>query len=361
MSEAKYIDLQHGILNFPIFLPDATRAVVRSLDNNDLQDCGITALMMNTFHLMQNPGSSTIKSNGGLHSFANWNMPIVTDSGGFQIYSLIHQNPKMGQIRSNGARFKSQDGREYNLTPEKSIQLQLSYQSDIIFCLDDCTHVDASLADQKDSIKRTVEWARRSKAEYEKLLISRPDNQKPKIFAVVQGGGFLELRKECAEQLLEIGFDGYGYGGYPLDKQGKLLDDILAYTRSVIPKKYPMHALGIGHPVSVKTCYNLGYDIFDSALPTRDARRGRLFLITQPNLFTNDKWFDYLYIADEKNIKDSRPISEDCRCYCCQNFSLSYLHHLFKINDALFYRLASIHNLHTMKILIDILGKNTAG
>lgn len=358
MTRPRNIKLDHGNIDFPTFFPDGTKAVVRALDANDLENCGVNTIMMNTFHLMQNPGSSTIKSIGGLHSFCNWSKPIVTDSGGFQIYSLIHQNPKMGQIRSDGAHFKSQDGREYNLSPEKSIQLQLSYKSDIIFCLDDCTHVDGSADEQRESVKRTIDWAKRSKAEYEKILAQRPNTLKPKIFAVVQGGGHLDLRRECAEELLQIGFDGYGYGGWPLDSRGDLLVDILAYTRELIPDEFPMHALGIGHPLSVRDCFQLGYDIFDSALPTRDARRGRLFLITATNILGNNEWFKYLYISDEKNTKDSRPISDTCNCYCCQNYSLSYLHHLFKINDTLYFRLATIHNLFAMNKVIDLLKSN---
>lgn len=357
MSGTIQLNLAHGILKFPVFLPDATKAVVRSLDTNDLQNCGVTAVMMNTFHIMQNPGSSTIKNAGGLHSFSNWNLPIMTDSGGFQIYSLIHQNSKKGQIRDKGARFYGEDGRQYNLTPEKSIQLQFTYQSDIVVCLDDCTHVDGSLHEQEESVRRTIAWAKRCKSEYKKL-VSDKEGVIPKIFAVVQGGGYLNLRKECADALLEIGFDGYGYGGWPLDKQSNLLKEILAYTRECIPKNLPMHALGVGHPLSIRDCHKLGYDMFDSAMPTRDARHGRLYLIHSSDIFDDDQWFEFFYIVDKINIKNSKPISENCNCYCCQNFSVSYLHHLYKINDTLYYRLASIHNLYMISQLIDILGRS---
>lgn len=358
MSRITQLNLLHGTIKFPVFLPDGTKAVVRSLDKNDLQNCGITAVMMNTFHIMQNPGSSTIKNAGGLHSFSNWDLPIMTDSGGFQIYSLIHQNSKRGQIRDKGARFFSEDGHEYNLTPEKSIQLQYSYRSDIVVCLDDCTHVDADLHEQEESVRRTISWAKRCKQEFEKLISNRSDTS-PKIFAVVQGGGHLDLRKKCADALLEIGFDGYGYGGWPLDNKGNLLRDILAFTRECIPASFPMHALGVGHPLSVRDCYKLGYDMFDSAMPTRDARRGRLYLMLHNDIYSGDDWFDFFYIADKENIKNSRPLSESCMCYCCRNFSVSYLHHLNKIGDALFYRLASIHNLHVMSMITNILRERT--
>lgn len=354
MTKPSKLDLRHGVITYPAFLPDGTKAVVRSLDKNDLVTCGIQAVIMNTFHIMQNPGSSTIRNAGGLNSFSSWDLPIITDSGGFQIFSLIHQNPKKGQIRDKGAHFYSENGQEYKLTPEKSIQLQLNYQSDVVICLDDCTHVSGNLSEQKESVKRTVAWAKRCKSEFKKLTTSR-DVPPPKLFAVIQGGGYFDLRKECANELLEIGFDGFGYGGWPLDDKGDLLTDILAYTREIVPQEFPMHALGVGHPVSVRDCYKLGYDLFDSALPTRDARRGRLYLLLESNVNYGSHWFDRLYIGDEKNVKNTRKIDEQCECYTCQNYSVSYLHHLSKINDSLFYRLASIHNLHMMTVLMESL------
>jgi queuine tRNA-ribosyltransferase len=177
------------------------------------------------------------------------------------------------------------------------------------------------------------------------------------LFGVIQGGGFRELRKRCAEALLEIGFDGFGFGGWPLDSQGNLLTDIIAYTRELVPPELPMHALGVGHPANVVECYRIGYDIFDSAMPTRDARHGRLYVFSSeegvPPSWSEEKWFTYLYVNDDKFIKNDRPISPYCDCLCCSRYSVGYLHHLFKINDSLFFRLATIHNLRFMVQLME--------
>ena len=172
------------------------------------------------------------------------------------------------------------------------------------------------------------------------------------MFAVIQGGGSLELRRHCAEALLEIGFDGFGYGGWPLDREGKLLTDIIAYTRELVPDSYPMHALGVGHPANIAECARIGYGLFDSAMPTRDARHGRLYAFTNATSSNFDeKWFSYIYANDDKYIKTDAPISSVCDCLCCTQYSLGYLHHLFKINDGLFLRLATIHNLRFMTML----------
>jgi len=229
----------------------------------------------------------------------------------------------------------------------------MSYGSDVLFCLDDCTHVDAPLEEQQLSVQRTVQWARRCKKTYEDQLVSRHISAeiKPLLFAVIQGGGFPDLRKQCAEALLEIGFDGFGFGGWPLDASSNLLTDILAYTRSLVPPQFPMHALGVGHPYNVLACWELGYGIFDSAMPTRDARHGRLYSFTYPagvDGGLNGEWLRYLYINDERHIRSNQPLSMYCDCPVCRNYSAGYLHHLFKMNDSLFLRLATIHNLSFM-------------
>jgi queuine tRNA-ribosyltransferase len=359
-SALESLVLAHGVLNFPTFLPDATFGLVRSVDSVDLLNCQLQAVVMNTFHLMQHPGSSTIQALGGLHQMSGWLRPIITDSGGFQAYSLIRNNPKFGKITERGLVFQPEgSGRKFQLTPEKCIQLQFSYGSDVVICLDDCTHVDASYDEQKLSVKRTIAWAKRSKAEYGRLVEEKrlADERRPRLFAVIQGGGELALRRECAGALLEIGFDGFGFGGWPLDGDGNLLTDILEYTRQLIPANFPMHALGIGHPRNVVVCYDLGYGIFDCAMPTRDARHGRLYTFTQPvsgiDAGLSGSWLDYAYINDEKHIKSNRPASPDCDCLLCQHYSMGYLHHLFKLNDALFSRLATIHNLRFMTQLTE--------
>lgn len=360
----KSLALQNGALIFPVFMPDATFGLVRAVDSRDLENVQIQAVVMNAFHLMQKPGTSTIQSLGGLHAMSGWQRPIITDSGGFQAYSLIRQNPKFGNMTTKGINFQPEgSNRKFQLTPEKSIQLQLSYGSDIVICLDDCTHVDASDEEQELSVKRTIDWAKRCRKTFDDILrqkkVSKED--RPLIFGVIQGGGIPDLRKYCADELLKIGFDGYGYGGWPLDGEGNLLTEILSYTRSLIPQQYPMHALGIGHPLNVLACYQLGYGIFDCAMPTRDARHGRLYQFAYPEdseqFGLQGNWLKYLYINDQEHIKHPGPISEGCDCLTCQRYSRGYLHHLFKMNDALYFRLATIHNLRFMTQLTDRIRK----
>ncbi len=352
------VRVPRGELHFPIYMPDATLGVVRATDASDLEQCQVQAVVMNTFHLMQRPGSSTIQALGGLHTMSSWPYPIVTDSGGFQAYSLIQQNARFGSIDSDGISFKPEGAeRKFQLTPEKAVQLQMSYGADIIMCLDYCTHVDAPDSVQEDAVLHTIAWAKRCKEEYQRLLKQKrlSPEQRPLLFGVIQGGGSLVLRKRCTEALLEIGFDGFGYGGWPLDKQGKLLTEIITYTRELVPEQFPMHALGVGHPANVVDCARIGYGLFDSAMPTRDARHARLYTFTQPltslTLATGEKWLAYLYVGDDKHIKNDLPVSSYCDCLCCTRYTLGYLHHLFKINDTLFFRLATIHNLRFMTML----------
>jgi len=349
------LELPKGKLHLPAFLPDATLGVVRNVDSVDLEQCGVEAVVMNTFHLMQRPGSSTITALGGLHAMSGWRRPIITDSGGFQAYSLIRQNAKYGSMNDRGITFQPEGSeRKFHLTPEKSIQLQISYRADIVICLDDCTHVDDPLETQQESVKRTIEWARRCKDEFQRLMQQKriPQEQRPLLFGVIQGGGFRELRKRCADALLEMGFDGFGYGGWPLDSKGQLLTDIVMYTKELVPPELPMHALGIGHPANVVECARMGYTLFDSAMPTRDARHGRLYVFTTPGALpapgSTENWFEYLYVNDDRAIKNDGPVSRFCDCLCCSRYSVAYLHHLFKINDGLFLRLATMHNLRFM-------------
>lgn len=349
-----------GTLQLPLFLPDGTQGVVRSLDALDVEASGIQAVQMNVFHLMQRPGSSTIQALGGLHKMSGWQRPIFTDSGGFQIYSLLRQQSKRGSITDKGATFKP-DGsdRKFNLTPEKSVQLQLSYGADVVICLDDCTHVDDPLSEQEKSVARTVAWAQRCREEFDQQLKQRKweGEKRPLLIAVVQGGNEPDLRQRCAEQLLEIGFDGYGYGGWPLDADGNLLVEMVQLTRELIPNQFTLHGLGIGHPESIAACTRLGYNIFDSTMPTRDARHGRLYTFTQDpqagKLAGN--WFKYIYPGDDKHKKKDLPVCGFNDSLLNGRYSLGYLHHLYKVNDTLFPRLATMHNLRFMSLMMESL------
>lgn len=357
------LETVHGTLPLPVYLPDATLGVVRAVDSTDLERAGIEALVMNVFHLMQKPGSAVIHALGGLHRMAHWSHPIITDSGGFQAYSLVRQNAKFGTLNDHGIRFKPEGAeREFQLTPEKSVQLQLAYGADVVICLDDCTHIGDARAEQERSVERTVRWAKRCKQEFLAQLRQRridPEGPRPLLFGVVQGGGDPALRAQCAAQLLEIGFDGYGYGGWPLDSDGRLLGDLLGAVRAMIPAHLPMHALGIGAPQSVAACARMGYDLFDCALPTRDARTGRLYVWgsdpAAPDFALQGDWLDTLYIDDEKHIRADRPISPNCDCDCCTRYAVGYLRHLRKSGETLYFRLATLHNLRFMARLIALL------
>lgn len=361
----KRLSLIHGEVRLPAFMPDATSGMVHAVDASDLEHAGVEALVMNVFHLMQKPGSSTIQALGGLHAMTAWPRPIVTDSGGFQVYSLIRQNPKLGGLSDQGVRFQPEHaGRRFLLTPEKSVQLQVAYGADVVMCLDDCTHVDDPFAEQRVSVERTIRWARRCKAEFERQGAQRgwTEGRRPLVFGVVQGGGDKALRGDCAATLLEIGFDGFGYGGWPLNNRGELLDEMLAVTRSFIPPAFPMHALGVGHPENVLACARLGYDLFDSALPTRDARHGRLYVYTsdptKPDFRLQGEWSACLYIHDKKHIKTKTPLSPGCDCHTCSTYTIGYLHHLAKSDESLFCRLATIHNVRFMMRLIGLIAQH---
>ena len=359
MNFPTHLNLNSGALHLPQYLPDATLGQVRTVDAEATAESGIQAMMMNTFHLMQKPGASTIKSMGGLHAFSGWKKAIFTDSGGFQAYSLIRQTSKFGSLTDNGMVFLPENGsRKILLTPEKCIQLQASFGSDVIFCLDDCTHIDDPPSEQELSVKRTIDWAQRCRKEFDRLYDEKkkPESERPKLFGVVQGGNSPDLRKRCAEALLEIGFDGYGYGGWPLDEGGGLVEDMVALTRDLIPQNLPLHALGVGHPPYIARCAAMGYGLFDSAMPTRDARHGRLYRFNgTPNsgeMAASDEWFGYVYASDKRYIKSSAPVEEGCDCTLCRNYSLGYLRHLHKLNDALFQRLSTQHNLRFMARLM---------
>ena len=341
----------HGDVTLPAFFPDATRGVVRGLDAADLEACGVPGLVVNAFHLAGRPGSRTVQSLGGVHALMGWQRPVITDSGGFQIFSLIRQNPKLGTITNNEAIFRSADGQKaQRLSPEKSIQTQLRLGADILVCLDDCTHPSDPLSEQTASVVRTIEWAERCKAEFERGLAQRryASDPPPLLFAVVQGGADPDLRRLCAKELIAIGFDGYAFGGWPFDTRRRLLSDILALTCDLMPAEKPRYALGIGSPATLIACRRMGYNLFDCSLPTRDARRGRLYVFDSPGGLS----YSRVYIRDVAHRRSGDPLSDTCDCLCCRTYTRAYLHHLFAIGDALALRLATIHNLRFYTALL---------
>lgn len=339
----------HGDLSLPAFLPDATRGVVRTLDAADLQAAGVAGLMVNSLHLSTRPGATLVARLGGIHRFMGWDGPVAADSGGFQVYSLIAESPRNGSISTRGFTYRmGGKDKKRTLTPEKCIQKQFEVGADILFCLDHCTHPGEDRAAQERSVDHTVAWARKCREEFDRRLERASGRTgRPLLFGIVQGGEDRDLRRRCAESLLEIGFDGYGYGGWPIAPDGSLVDAV-GWVAELLPGEFPRHALGIGNPGNLVDAFALGYDTFDCVLPTRDARRKRLYTLTcdldgvRPGA---GKFYRYLYIDDERYARDPDPVDDRCDCPCCRRYSRAYLHHLFQIRDAAASRLATVHNL----------------
>lgn len=343
----------HGTIKTPFFMPDATRGVVKGVNKADLLKAGVSAMVVNTLHLYLQPGIKVIKKAGGIHKFMNWPGPLLSDSGGFQVFSLLHNNPKMGKITDNGAIFMSPiDGSKHVLTPERSIQIQFELGVDMMVCLDDCPPNNAKNKDIAIAVKRTVAWAERCKQEYEKEIKERKlkADKIPKLFSVIQGGMSKDLRKQCAEALIKIGFDGYGFGARPVDEKGNFLYEILKYTAELIPENSPRFALGIGTPKDIVKCAALGWDMFDCVIPTREGRHGRLFgSITNCELritnYNDEKFYNTININNSRFASDFKAINPDSKLSELREYSLAYLHHLFKIKEPLAQRLATLNNL----------------
>ena len=358
---AEPLRTRRGELPVPSFLPDATRAGVRAITTDDARAVGIGALVINTLHLLRRPGIKLVQQAGGVHRFMAWDGPILSDSGGFQAWSLIRQDPAHGVIRANEIVFREPTtGERWTLTAERVVQLQFQLGSDVIVCLDDPTSATDPEPEQERSVERTVRWARRSREEFERLATQlRPDQSPPLIFAVVQGGGMERLRRECAAALLEIGFDGYGFGGWPLEADGSLLTEPMRWVADSLPADVPKHALGIGRPDHVVTAFELGYSVFDSALPTRDARHGRLYAFLPGTAArrpaAGTRFYEAIRIMDPPYRADHAPIEDGCDCPACARHSRAYVHHLFKVGDASAERLATLHNLRFYARLMEAL------
>jgi queuine tRNA-ribosyltransferase len=372
---------RHGSLPLPVFFPDATRAGVRAVDPEDLRAVGVEGIVVNTFHLMRGPGTRLIKEAGGVHRFMGWDGPVVSDSGGFQVYSLIRQNPGSGAIRPNEVIFREpSSGEKLTLTPERCVQAQFQLGSDVVMCLDDCTSAEDDPAEQARSVERTVRWAKRCREEFDRLLAQRrpprsrpqtPDSAgapRPLLFAVVQGGASETLRRECAGALAEIGFDGYGYGGWPITPDGALLSDLLQLVAEETPAGSTLHALGVGRPDHVVRAAALGYTVFDCSLPTRDARHRRLYAFLpqcDPSLpgvsFTpGEPFYETVYAFDQQHANDFGPVDPTCDCPLCRRHSRAYLRHLFRVEDATAERLATMHNLRFYVRLLGALRRQSA-
>ena len=361
----------HGNVRLPAFFPDATRAVIGSLDAEDIRHTGTPGLVMNAYHLMRHPGARILSRLGGLHAFTGWRGPILTDSGGFQVYSLLRENPSLGTVRRNEVIFDpGGDGDKTALSPEKSVRMQVASGADVVMCLDWCTHPDDPPDLNRRSVDTTIRWAKKCRAEFDRLMDEqlgprRRWGMRPLLFAIIQGGRDESLRRECAAALVDIGFDGYAFGGWPLDTERNLVRDVLELTASLMPGDLPKYAMGVGKPENVVACARMGYDLFDSVIPTRDARHLRLYVFNAPTLDSVDldvgDFYSALYMQDKKYVSDGRPVSEACDCYTCRNYSRAYLYHLFRVGDSLADRLATIHNLRFYAQLMELLAREVRG
>lgn len=348
----KEVTIKGKKYNLPQFLPDATRGFVKSLDTSDVTSVNLQGMMVNTYHLIENPGLEVIEHAGGIKKYMNFDGLVSSDSGGWQMFSLIHRNTKAGKIEDEGVTFKFGNGKKGLVTPEDIIRAQFKIGSDIIICLDDFSPPEGTIPRQKESVIRTIRWAKRSKEEFNKQLdiYGYTSDNRPFLLAVIQGGYSKELRKQCAEELIKIGFDAYGFGGYVVDKEGNLDLDISKYIADLIPNDAIKFALGVGRISDIYNLAKMGWDIFDCTLPTRDARHKRLYILNE----AKDNC-DYLYLDKTKHATNFEKIDATCDCLTCKNYTISYLNHLFSSNDTLAYRLASIHNLRTYTRLIESL------
>ena len=345
------------MLKTPFFMPDATRGFVKFLSNADLKKAGIGPMVVNTYHLFLQPGMEIIKKSKGIHNFMNYDKPLLSDSGGYQVFSLVHKNPQMGKITDNEVIFRSPiNGSKQIITPEKSIQIQFDLGVDMMVCFDDPPPNHYKKEKIKEAVERTIRWAKRCLIEYNKQLKKRKisENKRPLIFCVIQGGEYIDLRKRCVEGLVQVSkeigrdWDGFGFGARHIDNEGNFMEEVLRATANFIPEKSLRFALGIGTPEDILRCVEMGWDMFDCVIPTREGRHGKLFL-QKNNFKLNSKnkksFYKIINIKNNKFKNDLKPVDKDCDCELCKNYSRAYLNHLFKVNDPLGMRLAAIHNL----------------
>ncbi len=364
----KTITTSHGMITTPFFMPDATRASVRGVAREDIQSAGITEMVVNTYHLMLRPGVATIRAVGGIHALMGWNRPLLSDSGGYQVYSLIHKNTHFGKIIEDGAHFRSVvDGSWHLLTPEKSIAIQADLGVDMMVVLDDVRPNDASKRDIAGAVERTIRWAARCRVAYAREAQRRKwtDTKRPKLFAVMQGGMHADLRQQCAEGLARVaqevddGFgnvcwDGIGFGGRHIDSDGVLMEDMLTQTVALIPDTSLAFALGIGTPEDIVRCVRMGWDMFDCVIPTREGRHGRIFVWDDD---AREKIVHFLQTGDYKpfyrqyNLRNGHHRTAMNILTIPQHngdsasYTHAYIHHLLRIGDPLGAQILSRYNL----------------
>ena len=315
---------KHGMVQTPVFMPVGTQASVKAVTVENLVDIGAQIILGNTYHLFIRPGHALIERFGGLHGFMNWDRPILTDSGGFQIFSL----KELATITEEGATFRSHlDGSKKFLSPEDAVKVQESLGSDIMMCLDTCIPYPADRSQTVESTALTGRWARRCREAHRK--------KEQLLFGITQGGMYPELRKESAETLIEIGFDGYAIGGLSVGESKQQMHDMTEATVAHLPDEQPVYLMGVGTPEDLVEGVWRGVDMFDCVMPTRNARNGTLFTSSGK-----------VVIKNSRHREDQAPVDKWCGCYTCSNYSRAYLRHLFVSREILAYHLNTIHNLY---------------
>ena len=314
----------HGTFETPIFMPVGTLATVKAVTPENLLELGAQIILGNTYHLFIRPGHELVRSFGGLHGFMHWDGPILTDSGGFQIFSLR----KLAKITEEGAEFRSHiDGSKLFLSPEKVIHVQEALGSDIMMVLDTCIPYPATFDEASQATALTSRWARRCR--------EAQSDSGQLLFGILQGGMYPELRKEAAQELIDIGFDGYAMGGLSVGEPKELMHEMLDASVHLLPDEFPKYLMGVGTPEDLVEGVYRGVDMFDCVMPTRNARNGTLFTSS-----------GRVVIKNSRHREDQGPLDERCSCYTCRNYSRGYLRHLFQNREILAYQLNSIHNLH---------------
>jgi queuine tRNA-ribosyltransferase len=317
-----------------IFMPDATRGAVHNLTTKQLKETGTEAIVTNTLHLLIHPGPDVISKLGGIKKMMGWDGIVLTDSGGFQVFSLIHSKKWKGEVHENGATFKSpKQGDIYELTPENSIDIQMKIGSDVLVTLDDCRAADLTREEAEESVRRTISWAKRCKDHFNNEYGGTKETGKL-LTCVVQGANYLDLRAQCAKELVKIGFDGYNFGGFVINSKGKLVIEEMETVIENLPENTIRYAMGVGKPEDIIRVSKFGYNLFDTVLVTRNARHGTLYTSQGE-----------VNIRNSKMALDTRPVDPQCSCECCTNYSRAYIHHMLKNKEATAQTLATIHNL----------------
>jgi len=323
----------HGTVRTPAFMPVGTQGTVKSMLPEEIENCGAEMILGNTYHLYLRPGHETIRRLGGLHRFMNWRHPILTDSGGFQVYSL----GALRKITSDGVMFRSHiDGSKHLLTPQKAIEIQEALGSDIMMCLDECTPYPATLSQTEASLNLTLKWAR--------LCKSAKASDEQALFGIIQGGSYPDLRKRAVDEITSIDFDGYALGGVSVGEPKEIMYKITDSIAPLLPADKPRYLMGVGTPEDIIFAVSCGIDMFDCVIPTRCARHGLLFTNSEKIVIKNARWRE-----------DDNPVDETCDCYTCRNYSRAYLRHLYVAGEILAMILNTIHNIrHYMRLMENI-------